>query len=172
MVERVSRTQKLKAASGIALVEILIAILILGSAFTIILSLQSSALQSVLHDRNQQQAMLQSRSILSLIENNIGEIENTEITGTVREVMTKISDQAPPEPDRQKDTQDNAENAANNLDLQANLVIQDFELPIPKVNEVTIRKVFLRVFWGNGPREYIETVLYLPGKSGEADEES
>lgn len=143
-----------KLAAGFALVEILIAILILGTSLVTLLSLQSSAVQRALRDRNQKNAMLVARSVMSAIEIDPDQVETQDTTMPAGEMIAQLIRS-------QRDRQDQEIQDFLNT-FEANLRVEEVFIPLPGQEPILMKKVLLILYWGDGPAEQMQTVYFVP----------
>lgn len=141
-------------AAGFALVEILIAILILGTSLVTLLSLQSSAVQRALRDRNQKNAMLVARSVMSAIEIDPDQVEYQDTTMPAGEMIAQLIRS-------QSDRQDEQILEFLNT-FEANLRVEEVLVPLPGQEPILMKKVLLILYWGDGPTEQMQTVYFVP----------
>jgi type II secretory pathway pseudopilin PulG len=145
--------RKVNRDAGFALVEILMAILILGTSFVTLLSLHSTAVQRTLRDRNQKNAMLVARSIMSAIEVDPDQVEPQDTTMFVNEMLDQLL------PSR-SDVEDE-ELKEFLARFEANLRVEEVLLPIAGQDPVLMKKIMLLIFWGDGPSEQLETLFFV-----------
>lgn len=141
---------------GFTLIEVIFAIIILASSLTVLLGLQSAAVSKGLRDRNQLQAMLLAKNILAAIEIK-PEVDETNTTETVARLLEDFN--AVPSLD---DTEKESYNG-----MYAKLVIEEWQNPdilTDKVNENVLKRVYLKIFWGDFPEDQMEIVYFIPNK--------
>lgn len=138
---------------GFTLMEIMIAIVILAFGLTTLLGLQSASVERTLRDRNKQQAMLMARSILALVETTTEPLDVMKENGTVREVLAKLQESS----GVGFETDDEA------LDrFQAELEVDFWS--IPNLDDDALKRVLVRVFWSDDPRDELEVIYFVPGE--------
>lgn len=146
-------------SGGFALIEIMIATMILGTSLITLLSLQSSAVQRAVRDRNQQDAMLVARSIMSAIEVDPDQVEPQDTTMPAREMLNQLLPQETSKQDQE-------------LFLfydrfQANLRVEEVPLPLPNQEPVLMKRVTLLIFWGSGAAEQMQTIFFVQNEVGD-----
>lgn len=152
----VTKSNGQQHSNGFALVEILIAILILGTSFVVLLSLQSSAVRKAIRDRNHQDAMLVARSIMSAIEVDPTQLEEQTISMPAEEMLKELLG-------GQSTAEDQDEKEFLNK-YMADLVVEKKELQLPKQEPMQLKKVSLRLTWGTAPDDQFETIFYVQGE--------
>ena len=145
-------TTKINNISGFTFIEILIALIILGSATTIIFSLQSANVSATVRDSQAQKAILIARSIMSQIESIEETIENTNKNGTAFTILDSLNAPVPPNMGmRELET------------FTANLVIEYWNVPnIEEIPKSSLRRVLLTVAWGDTDRDKVEFYYFIP----------
>ena len=138
---------------GFALIEVMIATLILGTSLVTLLSLQSSSVQRTLRDRNEQQAMLIARSMMSAIEIDPGQIEPQDIT---MEAAAMLEDLLPA-----KSEGTDPEFARMLERFQSQLVVEEKSLPLPTAEILVLKRVYLRIFWSESPADKLEVIFFV-----------
>lgn len=116
--------------------------------------MQGAALRRTSRDTNAQQAMLAARRIMASIEAmdpknfNIQNQENQPASMLLQNLgVTSVGDK---------------DEAAAVSALNATLLVED--LPIPLLEkEVLMKKIILRLFWGQGVDEAMEIIYLMPG---------
>ena len=151
MVE--TRNPNIHNSAGFALIEILMAILILGMSLTTLLSLHSSAVQRTLRDRSQKNAMLIARSIMSAIEVDPEQVEGQDTTMVVKDMLEQLL------PSRSESTDKELDLFLENF--EANLRVEEVLIPIPGGEPVLMKKIMLLIFWGDGPAEQLQTLFFV-----------
>lgn len=144
--------------SGLTLVEVIIALVILAGALLVFLGLQTASVDRAIYERNQKQAMLKAREILAAIEAREGideeELPIGTIEGTVKEVMESILPGS-----------SSLESEESIPELTATVTI-DF-WAIPRVNEKAMKKITVETRWGELPHERTEVVFFIPLDTGD-----
>lgn len=137
--------------AGFTLIEITISIVILATALTILLGLQSSSVQRAVYDRNAQQAMLIAREILSAIDIAKDPALLGDAFGSPEEVLRDVLQSASLPEDR--------------LDpegkFEVDLAFEDIELPIPNLGTDKLRRATLSVHWVGGPEQGLVVDYFL-----------
>ena len=125
---------------GFTLIELLIALAIMAAAAVTLIGMQSAAIARTLRDRDAQQGMLLARRIMASIEaasDNPMELptfENESGIGALQKFGI-------PEP-----TEENDKRALS--PFQVTLVGEELQLPLPNIDQDPLRKLTLRVSWG------------------------
>lgn len=140
--------------AGFTFIEVVVALAVMASAAGIIIGMQGAALRRTVRDTNAQQAMLTARRIMSSIEAldpknfNIQSQENQPASALLQTLgVTSVGDK---------------DEAAAISTLSANLLVED--LPIPLLEkEALMKKIILRLFWGQGLDEALEVIYLMPG---------
>lgn len=153
----------LRSTSGFTLLEIAIAIFILAGSMVALLSLQSAALDRAVRDKQKQQAMLIARTVLAEIETGLQTTGLGEQSFTARDLLSRHGEGV--------DMQE-----LKDLKLEQmliNLMISDWEFPVPSAsgipNQIALKRIDLKITWGEGPRDYIEVVYFLPDDEDEEE---
>jgi prepilin-type N-terminal cleavage/methylation domain-containing protein len=152
MTDRASRNRT-HQSSGFTFIEVVIALAVMASAAGIIIGMQGAALRRTVRDSNAQQAMLAARRIMASIEAvnpknfTVQSQENQPVSAILQTLgVSSLGD---------KD-----EVAAMSM-LSASLLVED--LPIPLLEkEALMRKIILKVFWGQSLDESLEVVYLQP----------
>lgn len=147
--------------SGFTLVEVIFAIVILTSSLVVLLGLQSSAIDKALRDRNQLDAMLLARSLLSALELEFKEKppESSSVDSSVIQLL-QDHNAVPPE--------DIAE-LEGFADFKAELRIEDWQTPPQLAEQIQtdkalMKKLYLRVYWSDLPDDQVDVVYFFPAK--------
>jgi prepilin-type N-terminal cleavage/methylation domain-containing protein len=125
---------------GFTLIELLIALAIMAAAAVTLIGMQSAAIARTLRDRDAQQGMLLARRIMASIEagsDNPMELptfDNESGVGALQKFGI-------PEP-----TEENDKRALS--PFQVTLVGEELQLPLPNIDQDPLRKLTLRVSWG------------------------
>lgn len=139
---------KIKRCSGFTLLEILIAVVILGVSLVTLLSLQSSVLTQEIRERERQQALGVARRILSAIEFKGSGLSPGVTNQDARNLLSFLLNNQIP----QDDITDTA------LNVQTELKVTP--IGIPKVAETGLQKIELAVIWGESSLDRID-LLYV-----------
>ena len=148
-------------ARGFTLMEVTMALLLLAGALVVLLGLQSSTIQRAVRDRNQQSAMLIARSILAAVEVSADKLDLQDITDTPDRLIERLIGTTPPE---------RLEEGAGRA-FQANLRVEEFELPIPNQDPkfgdspIKLKQAVLTVFWGENPADQLQVVFLVPDRN-------
>ena len=129
--------------------EVLLAVVIMGSALAILLGLQSSLIDQSLRDRYQQDAMLLARRVLAAIET--GELEPQVVEERLSAVdmlgeFLELGENGQSEPESLGD-------------FEIFLSIQPFGLP---QMEDAMKQIVVRVYHRSMEQEILEVVYYIP----------
>lgn len=120
---------------GFTLIEISIAIVVLAIGLVTLLGLQSSAIDRSIRDRNKQQAFLIARMVMAAIESEKDILDPKILTGTAYEVLNGLGSNPP----------QSEELEGSPLELQTELKIEEFIVPIPDPNTGVIEELMKRV---------------------------
>lgn len=149
-----ARSFNKKVELGLTLVEVLVAILILGLSVSTILGLQSSILRRTLQDRYQRTAMLLARTILAKVEIDPDEFSTQNISMSAdRFIRQKIGDYG-----YDKESLIDAEN------YNVSLSVKDQEIPVfseeAGLDIAEMKEIRLNIFWGDANDENIDIIFY------------
>jgi type II secretory pathway pseudopilin PulG len=144
------------AARGFTIIEITVAVLILAGSLVVLLGLQSSATGRSVDDRIRQQAMLETRRILTALELAVEEPAVGELVGTVNEVLEKIY---PPFVASSDNFATREELPKLPYTFEARLNVTAWNLP--KI-ENALRRVTVTVAWGQRRDEEYSVEYFLP----------
>jgi len=140
--------------AGFSFIEIVIALALFAAATSLIVGLQTSAVNRTLRDRNAQHAMLAARRIMASVE---AAGQNLEIADQdsqpVAEVLRTLG---VPEQQAPEDAPDPDGN------LTASLKVEDWELPFEHITNPAMKRVTLRIAWGDGPQESFLITYLVP----------
>ena len=142
-----------KMRKGFSIIELIFAVVILAGGLTVLLGLQSAATTSALRDRNQQQAMLIARSVMSALEIT-EKLSDSNFNGTAEDLLNKYKQAISDAPDYQDIIKQ----------TQANLAIQSVEVPIVSKVPVQPIKMFrteLTLSWGKSPDDNLTIIYYI-----------
>jgi prepilin-type N-terminal cleavage/methylation domain-containing protein len=137
---------------GFTLIEIAIAIFLLATSLTIILSLQSSVIARSLDDRTRIQAMLAARRVLAGIESGDVEVEKTSITKPLIEYLGP---------------QARAEDTESLKDLTLELKVEPWT--VARFEDLEIDKITLSLFWGPAIEQRVTIFFFVPQDESETD---
>ncbi len=139
--------------SGFTFIEVVIALAVMASAAGIIIGMQGAALRRTTRDTYAQQAMLAARRIMASIEAlnpknfNLQTQENQPVSAVLQTLgVTSLSDK---------------DEAAAMSALNASLLVEDWPIPLLE-KEVLMKRIILRLFWGQGWDEAFEVIYLLP----------
>lgn len=145
------KAEEIMKTRAFTLLEIAFALVLLSGSLVIIVGLQSSNINRAISDRNQQQASLVARSILSAIEvdpNNVGEQSTEE---PADQLLQKLIP-----------TDESKEEKQNQNNFMANLNVQIIEMPIPPDSIINLKKVELSIYSKDEFSKPFEIVYFLP----------
>ena len=131
---------------GFTLIEITLAIFLLAVSLVTLLGLQASVIQRSLNDRNRLDAMLIARRVLSSIESG-------ETPATVQDNLLPASLFFDEEDEKTEGT-----NEFSHLKVQLKIE----EWPIDAYPEAKIRRLLVRVMWGDEPDAGVSVYYFLP----------
>lgn len=149
---------------GFTFLEVVIALAVLGSALTIILGLQSALVQRTVLERQQREAALFAREILSAIEarESAGEPMDVGVfTGTPADILNGVL------PVENTELEPPSENPI--ADYEAQLTVEYWG--IPKVNDNAMKRIELMISWGERKPESLQLVLFIPFDEDDVTEE-
>ncbi len=139
---------------GFTLVELAVSILILGSALTTLVTLQSSHLKAYLHERNLMKAALYAQYLMTMLEVGTEPPEYGEEAGKLSEALDEVG--------YFSDEQMNTEKT----DLESWEYVQRVSRFIEDEtrDEDRVRRIDLEVRWGPGAGETFSVVYYMRTK--------
>ena len=143
-----TRSRAASADRGFTLIEVALAVIILGGSLIVLLGLQSSIIERTIRDTKKQRAMLLAREILSAIESNPTPPVPQSTDGSVRDVLDVLL--ATPDTDRRQNPED-AEFVAR---MEVSIV------GIPNVAPDAMRKIVLTLSWGKSDLDQLTTVYF------------
>ncbi|MEY4667507.1 MAG: hypothetical protein RL518_206 [Pseudomonadota bacterium] len=125
--------------AGFTFIEVMVALIILAAGSGILVGMQSSAIARTIRDKNAQQGMLLGRRIMASIEalGPAGLIESFEN----EQALSALQKWSIPEPI------DEAEKAVL-APFYVSMLVEDFVLPLPNVDQEPMKKMILRITWG------------------------
>ena len=146
---------KTRLDGGFTLVEVLVAILLFAACATSTIGLQSALINRAIKNRNEREAMLIARSILSIVEvfpENLPDKNNNRSAYDLLQNLNGV--------DGLDD--DDAEILKS---YSAELFIEDQDIPIvsrdlSQADTAILKKIRLIIAWGNNDDEKFETVYY------------
>jgi prepilin-type N-terminal cleavage/methylation domain-containing protein len=139
--DRHMKSSKLRTReSGFTFLEVMIALALLAAAGSILIGMQSAAIKRTIRDASAQQALLAARRIMASIES----IPNEEFD------LASQSQQPVLDLMAQLDIPLDIDDAGRNplKDIVADLQIEDWNLPLPEVEETAMKQITVRVSWG------------------------
>jgi prepilin-type N-terminal cleavage/methylation domain-containing protein len=147
-----------RSEQGFTFIEVIIALMLLAAAASVLIGMEGAAVQRTMHDRNVQQAMLVARRIFAVIESSNDGNEIQQLSGvTATQALQTLG--APSSTDeREKRALDQ---------LQVSLVVQDWQVPAPKIEENPMRRVELTIAWGTEPTEAFVVAYFVPAPERE-----
>ena len=136
---------------GFTLIEVTLALLVLGGSLVVLLGLQSSIIERTLRDSQKQRAMLLSRRIFSAIESSKNPPPAQKTEGSFRDVLGAVtsgsSDSIAIDPEDQQ--------------FSAQLDVE--EVDIPNIAEKAMRKITLSIAWGPKSIDQLTAVYFTQG---------
>ena len=129
--------------------EVLLAVIVMGSALAILLGLQGSLIDQTLRDRYQQDAMLLARRILAAVET--GEIDPQVVEETVNaeELLSDFLE-----------LDDNRDNQPTNL-KEYEVFLSIAPVGLPEIDEA-MKQIVLRVYHRSIQRHVLEVTYFIP----------
>jgi type II secretory pathway pseudopilin PulG len=142
-----------KTEGGFTFIELILALALLAASMTVFIGLQAAAVQRTIRDRNVQQAMLAARRIMAAIDTNPtileqGNIAPSPLPNLFSQLGFRVSGDA-------------TEQEVLSY-LQGELIIENWALPVPNIEENPLRKLTLRIAWSPDPVDRFELVYYIP----------
>jgi len=137
--------------AGFTLIEVTLALLVLGGSLVVLLGLQSSIVDRTLRDSKRQRAMLLSRQILAILETAKEPPALQKTNGSFHDVLTSLTDSS----------KDAAAPNPEDAEFEAHFEVQDVGLP--EINPNAMRKVTLKISWGPDSIDQITAVYFTPG---------
>lgn len=136
---------------GFTLIEVTLALLVLGGSLIVLLGLQSSIIERTLRDNRKQRAMLFSRRILSSIEVARDPLPPQKTEGSFRDVLSSVDTSSSPaeQPDPEE------------ADFKVRLEVES--IGIPQMAENAMRKITLTLSWGANSADQLTSVYFTPG---------
>ena len=138
--------------SGFTLIEILIALTVMAAASGVLIGMQSAAIARTFRDKNAQQGMLLARRIMASVEasaDNPAALVNFENESALG-ALQKFGIPEPTEASEKKVL----------TPFAVTMLVEDFPLPIPNMEEDPMKKITLRVSWGSDVDQNI-IIAYL-----------
>ncbi len=149
--------QKNPTQRGFSFIELVVALALFAVAASVIVGLESSAINRTLRDKNAQQAMLAARRIMASIEAAGPALDLPDQEGVpVSEILTSLG---VPE-----SASDDEKSALSNF--RASLRLQDWDLPFENVQNPAMRKVALVIAWGDGVGDSFKIDYLFPRGPG------
>ncbi len=138
---------------GFTFIEVIIAVMLLAAAMSVLIGLESSAVQRLIYDRNTQQAMLAARRIMSMIEIHEDDLSfANQLQGPVLTVLNQLG--AP-------NTGNEQERIALES-LNASVMIEPWTPPGNNIEENSMNRVTLSIAWGPTPDEAFTILYFIP----------
>lgn len=143
---------------GFTLLEIAMAITFLTFALVVLIGLQSAATKKALRDRNMQEAMLMARSVLSAVELDTDEVDVQDTEMVAEDLVKRLLPT--------KENLDNSEENKSRREFMAHLKVEEVVIPIDEQTGaiITMKKLFLRISWGDGPDDHLDTYFFIKPK--------
>jgi prepilin-type N-terminal cleavage/methylation domain-containing protein len=143
---------------GFTFIEVIIAVMLLAAATSVLIGLESSAVQRLIRDRNTQQAMLAARRIMSMIEINQDNLSiSNQLQGPVATVLSQIG--APAISDEQEKIALEA--------LNASVMIEPWTPPGNNIEENSMNRITLSIAWGPASDEAFTILYFIPAEDKE-----
>lgn len=139
---------------GFTLVEVVIAVVVLASAFITLLGLQSAIMRRTLRDEARQQEMLLARSILSAIESNLEAVEVQDKTMPAEELIDEMLADAAPDVKQEKRSQLFNFMARITVDLWG----------IPNFKDDAMKRIRLAIYLEDDPADAFEVLFFIPNE--------
>ena len=136
---------------GFTLIEVTLAVLLVGVAFSILLSLQSAVVDQSVRDRNRERALLAGRQILSQLEASDPPENDYQEEGALTAVMQKVC----------------GDTALKGLPLneyaQYTATLSLAAWQVPNLRENALRKLQLTIRWSSSPLDVVQITFLVPG---------
>ncbi len=141
---------------GFTLIEITLAILMLGGALTVFLGLQTAAVQKALRDKQQFKAMLLARSLMSGIELNNNNIDEQE---TIKSAYDRLEELNIPVDEKEENQYDRFETI-----LKVEKILIPLPIPDPSglPQDIEMKKFVLTLTWGDNPEDTFDITYFSP----------
>lgn len=149
---RSTRTRRVKSR-GFTLIEVIVALMILGGSLIVLLGLQTSIIDRTIRDEKMQQALLLARRLFTDLETSKVPPENMQTEGTFGEVYDQVAYPGANAPEIAPEI---------NQEFRANLTISSWG--IPGVADDVMRKIELTIYWGRSNLDSITTTYFSPAK--------
>lgn len=138
---------------GFTFIEVIIAVMLLAAAMSVLIGLESSAVQRLIYDRNTQQAMLAARRIMSMIEIHEDDLSfANQLQGPVLTVLNQLG--AP--------ISGNEQERIALESLNASVMIEPWTPPGNNIDENSMNRVTLSIAWGPTPDEAFTIMYFIP----------
>jgi prepilin-type N-terminal cleavage/methylation domain-containing protein len=138
---------------GFTLIEVILAVVLLGMSLTVILGLQGAAVQQTVRDRERELALLHGRTILAYIESHESRIEPLREELPLVELLSKYGGNA--------DSMQLSPDERTRLEgVTAKLEVTLINLPEPQ--NAVLKKVILDISWGASPLDSVSLTYFLP----------
>ena len=133
---------------------------------TVLIALQSASISRTLRDRNEQQAMLIARSLMSSFESGVSPLELQDREVPVIELFEEL---------RILDSATDVEKIRYN-DFTARLVVDYWDTSALtglgiELSAEALKRVELSIFWGPNPNDSFNILAFVPNDEGTAVEE-
>jgi len=137
---------------GFTLVEVVIALVILGGSLVVLLGLQSSLITRTLRDETQERASLLTRQLLAPLEAGLSSTDTIDTSGTFQEVYARVTkDLAQPS---------DLDSTDNNAMFRVSYTIVPWK--IEGFDDDLMHKVTVIVSWGENPSDRTITNYFVP----------
>ena len=135
---------------GFTLIEVVIALVILGGSLVVLLGLQSSIIERTIRDSKKQRAMLLARQILSAIEVAQTPPVPQSTDGSFKDVLNSVL----------TSNETNREESPEDAEYHAQLEVES--VGIPKLAPDAIRKITVTISWSPSPLDQLTAVFFTP----------
>ena len=139
-------------AQGFTLIEVTVAIIILASALTILIGMQSSLMSQTLRARNEQQAMLLARRLLASFE-----VVDPELSPGTQELSAAEALKLE-EVSSKRDEADFKGYENFTVRLQVSY------LGIPNIDPQAMKQLLVDVMWSEDPGDSLQIVYFTPNE--------
>ena len=141
---------RLRRSRGFTLIEVVIALVILGSAMVVLLGLQSSILKRTIEEQRKQRAMLLARQVMTAVESQDDLPIEGSLTGRIDEILSGLH------------MISNTDQTLSDDDLTFRAEFNTSDWGIPGVADKAMRKFELIMRWGEAPDESLTVIYFTP----------
>ncbi len=147
----INRYNRHAQEEGFTLIEIILAIMLLAAGLSVILGLQSSAVDQTIRDRNKEFALLAGRRILSTIETGDGDVEILEKDEPMNKLLQSFG---------AIDPNSKEDDLTRLAEFQGHIKVENWG--IPEINPNAMKKISLEISWSDSPRDMVQLIYFVP----------